>query len=308
MSSLAALDLGSNTFRLILAEPDHQTIKTGTRRVWQELPRLSEGLVAGGRLAKEPLQRAWEALESFHSVLTKEKPARTLAGATMAFRLAADGSDFLSEISHRYGWETRLLSGEQEARLSALGVLSGLKPPPSGLIFDIGGQSTEFINTRGHNLTKTQSLKMGVVSLTESFIHHDPPLPNEVTALKDKVLAILSQADWSAVNNPTLLGTAGTVTTVAAMLLKLPNYDPELINQTTFHRQDIERLSAILTQEPVQMRLNHPGLHPKRADVIVAGILEVAAIMDYFSRDILVVSDNSLLEGLWLAANGIIQI
>jgi len=302
--SLAALDLGSNTFRLIIAEAVNGKPKHGTKKVWQELPRLSEGLSLGGKLAPKPLERAWIALETFNRVIKKEKPKKILAGATMFARLASDGPDFLKDITKRYGWETLLLSGKEEAFLSASGVISGLNPiPDKSLIFDIGGRSTEFINTSNQNIIKTQSLPIGVVGLTEDFIAHDPPLPEELEKIDQKVQSILKTGDFSLVRpQTTLIGTAGTITTVAAMLLNIEAYRPELINNAIFTLSDINRLKLTLASETIKERLSRNGLHPKRADVIIAGLVEVTAIMKFFNIPTLVASDNSLLEGLWLVA------
>jgi exopolyphosphatase/guanosine-5'-triphosphate,3'-diphosphate pyrophosphatase len=307
--SLAALDLGSNTFRLILAGRDAGGIAPGTREVWQELPRISEGLVPGSDLAPGPKARAWAALEGFQAIIEERRPARVLAGATMAFRQAADGPRMLAEIARRFGWRTAILSGAEEARLSALGALSGLDPvPDEALIVDIGGRSTELINTRGRDIAHVQSLAVGVVGLTERHLASDPPTPDQTAAARREVTDLLARADWSALGrNPALVGTAGTVTTVAAMLLGLSVYDPARINNSSFPRAAVEGLLAKLQPMPASERAKLPGLHPRRADVIVAGLLEVAAIMDYLGLGLLAVSDNSLLEGLWLAAAGLAE-
>jgi exopolyphosphatase/guanosine-5'-triphosphate,3'-diphosphate pyrophosphatase len=307
---LAALDLGSNTFRLILARLSRDVMAGASRRVWQEIPRISEGLVPGGRLLEAPKARAWAALEGFQRVIEEHAPAAVLAGATMAFREASDGGDFLAEAGRRFGWRAIVLSGEEEARLSALGVLSGLDPTPEdALIFDIGGRSTELINTREEAVVLTQSLPMGVVGLTERHVSSDPPSAAELAAIRRHVVDVLRAADWSRLGqSPTLIGTAGTVTTVAAMLLELADYDPALINNQPFDRARIGGLLSKLAALKSEERAALPGLHPRRADVIVAGLIEVTSIMDFLGLGRLVVSDNSLLEGLWLAAAGLVKL
>ncbi|MDR0622563.1 MAG: hypothetical protein LBJ61_11930, partial [Deltaproteobacteria bacterium] len=189
--SLAALDLGSNTFRLILAPQGEAGLSQS--RVWQEIPRLSEGLGQGGSLSQEPKKRALAALEGFAAIIEAEKPEKILAGGTMVFRQAQDGEDFLRTVGQRFGWETVVLSGAQEAFLSARGVLSGLDPlPPETLIFDVGGRSTEFINARGSDIVKVQSLELGVVGLTEAMIASDPPRSEELMAMDAFIRQTLS--------------------------------------------------------------------------------------------------------------------
>ncbi|MDR1657141.1 MAG: hypothetical protein LBT47_06240 [Deltaproteobacteria bacterium] len=308
-TKLAALDLGSNTFRLIVADFKDGSPAWETKKVWQSIPRISEGLIPNGRFAQAPRHRALQALEEFADIIAALGPSRVLAGGTMAFRQAADGAEFLTEASNRYGWEAFVLSGSQEARLSALGVMTALAPlPDEGLIFDIGGRSTEFINTSRRELLQTQSLAMGVVGLTETHVRSDPPAPSELAAMTSQVHSILQNADWSAVGRPTLVGTAGTVTTVAAMLMKLVDYDAAAVNNQTFGRHQIGRLLDLLAGQKINQRLSHPGLHPRRADVIVAGLVEVTGIMDFFGQDLLTVSDNSLLEGLWLACADLVPL
>lgn len=320
---IAALDLGSNTFRLMLAEKKAEShenyygsgklsaqakseVSWAGKRVFQHIPRLSERLTSGGNFAPEALERAWAALEEFDELIKSAGAQKVLAGATMAARLAADGPDFMAEISRRFGWETAILSGDEEARLTASGVLSALAPlPEQGLIFDIGGRSTEFISTSTQKIIKSRSLAMGVVELTEAHLS-DPPKPGELRAVSEAVKKILAEADFSDIGpGAELVGTAGTVTTVASLLLGLKVYDPGLVNNSRLARGSIAELLKTLAQLPLNRRIEQYALHPRRADAIVSGLVIVLEIMDHFERQEILVSDNGLLEGLWLRAVGI---
>jgi exopolyphosphatase/guanosine-5'-triphosphate,3'-diphosphate pyrophosphatase len=307
---LAAMDLGSNTFRLILAEKGENGLVPGTKRVFQEIPRLSEGLIAGGALGAVPRQRALEALERFASTLSALGNIPVLAGATMAVRLASDGKEFLSHISSRFGWKAMLLSGEEEAFLSAQGVISGLSPlPPSSIVFDIGGRSTEFVLLEGKKTIYSQSLPLGVVGLTEAFISSDPPQPSELKKLRDEVLKALQSLSLPE-GGPkrALVGTAGTVTTIAAMLLSLPEYSPEVVNNSVLPQERVEELYRTLIEEPLSLRKKRAGLPSMRADVIPAGLALVLTILDHFGNDHLIVSDNGLLEGIWSLHAGLLSL
>jgi exopolyphosphatase/guanosine-5'-triphosphate,3'-diphosphate pyrophosphatase len=309
---LAALDLGSNTFRLILAQAGDFGQGPLNRRVFQEIPRVAEGITPGQAFAAEPLARGFQALEFFQEQIKLAAPSRVLAGATMAFREAANGSEVIKKIHQLYGWETHLLSGSEEARLSALGVLSGLDPlPPSGLIVDIGGRSTEFIVTKGQTIASFQSLSLGVVGLTSQYVVNDPPRASELEALalaSRTALAKLSPEILAVGPKATLVGTAGTVTTIGAMLLGLSDYDGDLVNNQVIAKEAINQLLARLAREKLTTRQKTPGLHPRRADVILAGLVLVLTILDFFGQSALTVSDNSLLEGLWLAAAGRVRL
>jgi exopolyphosphatase/guanosine-5'-triphosphate,3'-diphosphate pyrophosphatase len=303
--TIAALDLGSNTFRLMLAEARGGV--WADRRVFQHIPRLSEALTDGGRFAPAALQRAWEALSDFDAKIKAAGAQKVLAGATMAARISAEGPSFMAEMHRRFGWETKILTGQEEAALSAAGVLTGLAPlPAEALIFDIGGRSTEFIAARGGRIEKSRSLAMGVVELTERFLG-DPARPDQLAALAASVRKTLRAADFSDVGPaPVLVGTAGTVTTVAALLLDLKEYRPELVNNARLEQSAVAALLAALAAEPVAARVEKYGLHPRRADAIVAGLVLVLEILGNFRQPFLLASDNGLLEALWLKAAGLL--
>ena len=298
---IAALDLGSNTFRLMLAE------KSGpawvNKRVFQRIPRLSERLKPQGRFAPEALERAWAAVEGFAAEIRSAGAERVLAGATMAARLAADGPDFTAAIARRHGWESRILSGEEEARLTAAGVLAGLAPGPAeALIFDIGGRSTEFVPVSGGVARPGRSLGLGVVGLTEEHLSA-PARPSQLEALAAAIRAALAEAG---LDDPPpgaeLVGTAGTVTTIASLLLKLKTYAPDRVNRARLARPDVAALLTELAPLTEVERVARYGLHPRRADALPAGLMLALEIMDRFRQPSLMVSDNGLLEGLWLEA------
>jgi exopolyphosphatase/guanosine-5'-triphosphate,3'-diphosphate pyrophosphatase len=299
---IAALDLGSNTFRLMLAEKS-DSAAWANKRVFQELPRLAEGLTPGASLAPAALSRAQETLANFAAEIRAAGAERVLAGATMVARLAADGPAFLAETTNRYGWETRLLTGEEEARLTAAGVLTGLSPcPPEALVFDIGGRSTEFIAVSDGVISHSLSLDMGVVGLTEAHLSA-PARPGQLEAVAEVIKKILASADFSFVApESVLVGTAGTVTTIASLLLGLKTYDPNQINNARLARPALAGLLAELAPLSEARRVANYGLHPRRADAMPAGLALALEIMDFFQQPELVVSDNGLLEGIWLTA------
>jgi exopolyphosphatase/guanosine-5'-triphosphate,3'-diphosphate pyrophosphatase len=310
-SPLASLDLGSNTFRLLLAEGDGRGgIEPKTKRVFQEIPRLSEGLAPGRPFGKGPLERAWAVLDGFQRIILESKPEAVLAGATMAVRLASDGESFLKDIEDRYGWETKLLSGPVEAYLSASGVLSGLPTVPhTVIVFDIGGGSTEFVYIQDKTILRTKSLDLGVVRLSEGALRSDPPAAKELAVVAERVREALNAPSWDPIESDTvLIGTAGTVTTIAAMLQGLKSYSPEAVNGYEIPLAAVKGLLSSLSREPLAKRAKRAGLPPGRADVIVPGLVLVRGILDFFKKDSFLVSDNGLLEGLWLLNAGCIPV
>jgi exopolyphosphatase/guanosine-5'-triphosphate,3'-diphosphate pyrophosphatase len=310
----AALDLGSNTFRLILARLQAPGggggMDPASKRVWQEIPRISEGLQEGGAFREAPLARAWKALEGFDAVVKAENPSRTLACATMAARAASDGRDFMEAVRERFGWECGILRGDEEARLSAAGALAGF-PGTAGdsVIFDIGGRSTEFAVAGGRSVVAVKSLPVGVVGLKEAFLFSDPPSEAELRALEARVSEALVGAPLpERPEGAGLIGTAGTVTTAAAMLLGLEPYSPEKVHGAAISRKAAEKLYRELSAEPQAERARRPGLHPMRADVITGGLALVLGILDRYGAGEFTASDWGLLEGLWLASAGVIPL
>jgi exopolyphosphatase/guanosine-5'-triphosphate,3'-diphosphate pyrophosphatase len=303
------------------------------KRVWQEIPRLSEGLAAGGPFGREPLRRAFSALDSFREHVLQHKAMKVLAGATMAARLSSEGPWFAEEIRKRYGWEARILTGEEEAFYTARGVLErfGDKGEDEDrLIFDIGGRSTEFIACRAKSVLRSVSLPLGVVLLTEDCLKGDPPAPEELLRVSIRCREELRKASFTfpksiSNHNPypnpnpipnqspgpspglRLIGTAGTVTTIAAMLMGLSEYEPSRLNGAQIARDAIWALLMELSKETLKQRSKRKGLHPRRADLILAGLSLALEIMDFYKESLLTVSDDGLLEGLWLLSAGFIS-
>jgi len=306
----ASIDIGSNTIRLLVAS----LTKNGIKRllVKQKVTRLGEGLKPGGSLSTQAKERTLGVLRNFCNEALALKAGPILAGATGAVRETVDGKDFASRVKRELGLDVLILTARQEADLTAAGVLNA-RPTISdpALIFDLGGRSTEFILTQdGHSLTSA-SLALGAVSLTEAFFRSDPPTLKEIRALRVEVGAILCQGLAPMLKDAkpkTLIGTAGTVTTLAAMAQELTIYQPELVHNFRLTRKDMEGLFRRLAGLTAAERALIPGLPEDRADIIVAGAGVVLELIRFINTDQLIVSDAGLLEGLWLAAAGLRRI
>ncbi|MEW6267149.1 MAG: hypothetical protein AB1641_29085 [Thermodesulfobacteriota bacterium] len=301
---VAAIDLGSNTVRLLVASVQDRGLKR--HFVTQEATRLGQALKPGQPLNPEAAARTRTTLGRFARLARSLEAEEILVGATMAVREASDGRDFLSLVERELGCRTWLLTGQEEAELTLAGVLTALNPvPESALIFDLGGRSTEFILAGFGRMERAVSLELGAVALTESRLLHDPPRDEEMTALRDEAAAALSRglADLAVgLGASTLVGTAGTATTLAAMAQKMTEYHPELIDNYRLERTTLEKLLEKMRGLPSAGRASLPGLPADRADIIVAGTVVVLEIMNFFSARELIVTDAGLLEGLGLAA------
>jgi exopolyphosphatase/guanosine-5'-triphosphate,3'-diphosphate pyrophosphatase len=226
--------------------------------------------------------------------------ARVLATATSAVRDAANGREFLAEVGRRHGFETRLLSGREEAELTYRGVTSRLAAAPGTLMCDIGGGSTELVLGGPDGVVDATSLDIGCVRMSERCLLGDPPSAAELAALRSAVAGILPEALTSAVR--TLVGVAGTVTTLAAIDLDLEREVPELVDGHPLARSTVEALLERLAALPLAERRSVRGLMPERAPTIVAGTAIAAEVIRATGADTMVVSERDILHGAALAA------
>jgi exopolyphosphatase/guanosine-5'-triphosphate,3'-diphosphate pyrophosphatase len=303
---VAALDLGSLTVRLAVAE----AVAAGNFRVLlhrREVTGLGQGLAATGELAPAGMARTLEALQGFKALMTAQGVERYRAVGTQALRQAANRQVFLDRVRQALGLAVEVLAPEEEARLSLAGVLSVVNPEilaaPAVLVFDVGGGSSEFALVRPGAEKVFASLPLGVLTLSQARPLSDPPIPEKVAALKDELAARLGLFYKEAIRprldaDPRLVGTAGAVTTLAAMHLKLRPYDPDKINNLMLTRDQVAVLADQMARLPEAERARLVGMEPAKAGVMVAGALIVLTILEVCRQDSLVVIDAGLLEGV----------
>ncbi len=294
---VAAVDLGSNTTRLLVADVVDGRLTEVHRET--RITRLGESVDTRRRLLPAPVARVRNALSDYRRTLESLGAERTLAIATSAVRDAENGEAFLGEIEWSYGFATRLLAGDDEALLTRRGVASGRELAAGTLVIDIGGGSTELILDAFH-----ASFQLGAVRHTERFLASDPPAAAELAACADAVRALLAERVPGAVRATTTsaVAVAGTATTLAALDLGLAHYDRERVDghrlATAAARTQLSRLAAL----PLAERCDVPALDPGRAPVIVAGAVILTEILDFFALDAVDVSERDILDGAALAA------
>lgn len=313
MSLFASLDLGTNTFRLLIAEiTDSNAISPIL--VKSEITRLGEGLKKNASIQPQATKRGLKVLEDFSTIIDYYKVEKVFAVTTSAAREAKNGQDFIDQIYKRTGIQARILTGSEEAELTLKGVFSVVDRTQSrNLVFDIGGGSTEFILTEGISPIKTTSISLGVLHLLENLITSDPPALRELTYLRKYINNSLQVNDITHYINrykfsttfpaqSFLIGTAGTVTTLAAIDQKMEEYDPQKINNYILTSEAVENIYRQLCILSIAERRTIPGLEKGREAVIVPGAAIVIEIMDHFKFNQLIVSDAGLLEGILLDA------
>lgn len=298
--TVAAIDCGTNSTRLLVRSPDGKTLERLMR-----ITRLGKGVDSTGRLDPTAIERTIEVLREFRGVMDSFGVDRVRMSATSAARDASNASDFFDAAQTVVGVRPELLSGEDEGRLSFLGATSELDPGRGPfLVVDIGGGSTEF----SYGTTEceaTLSLDIGCVRLTEKYIEHDPPRPEELSAcisvveiFLDDVARAIPQAPAAA----TFVGLAGTITTVAAVELGLQAYERDKVHHFVLTKPAAEDVFRTLATESFDERVENPGLERERADVIVGGTCILVTIMRRFGFGECLVSEADILDGLAITA------
>jgi exopolyphosphatase/guanosine-5'-triphosphate,3'-diphosphate pyrophosphatase len=296
---LAGIDCGTNSTRLLVADEDGRPIERLMR-----ITRLGQGVDATGRLAPEAIARTVAVLEEYRAVLDRYGVERVRMAATSAARDAANRDEFFAAATNAVGVAPELLGGEEEARLSFLGATAELDPDEGPfLVADIGGGSTEFAvgTTKPEGVLSTD---IGCVRLTEKFLHSDPPAPEELSQAFDIVrghLEDVARVIPSVTDVRRFVGLAGTVTTIAAVELGVPEYDRDRIHHFVLTRAAAEDVFRTLATETRAQRRHNPGLEEARVDVIVGGAIILVGIMRYFELDECLVSEADILDGLVLS-------
>jgi exopolyphosphatase / guanosine-5'-triphosphate,3'-diphosphate pyrophosphatase len=294
MNRCASIDIGTNSTRLLVAaEYLHGAIDP---ELYEErMTRLGEGLLADGRLAEAAMLRVLDALIEYQRILRQYDLERVRIFATSATRDAINCDELMLRIRRQTGWDCRLLSGEEEARLNFLGVVSDLELDDESLICDVGGGSTEFILTQGKEISRLQSIDIGSSRMTRQFISSDPPSATEVETLCAFVReALTEKAPHGRIS--AVIATGGTAFTLALMDLQKPITEPLTAHQYLLTELHLQQLLSRLTFSTQNERLDMIGLHPERAAIILAGALIFKEILEYYHQPTMRVS---LRDGLF---------
>lgn len=299
---LAGIDIGTLTCRLLIAElPSAGPLKElhSERRIL----RLGEGVDQSKRLKAEAMDRVVQCLREWRAVIDGYRVQACTAVATSAVRDAQNRQEFVDRVKSHTGLDVEILTGEDEAQRTMLGIRSGL---PAGitdvLALDIGGGSTEFILSRQRQPAVVRSIDIGVVRLSERVLHHDPPTMGEIEQARGWVRGetIEALAAMPPRTDVTFVGTAGTITSLAAMAQMLPSYEPARIHNYRLSLETIADLEQQLLSRSKTARVGMPGLEKNREDVIASGALILRTVMDTLGERECLVSDLGLREGVLL--------
>ena len=307
----AAIDCGTNSIRLLIADVDDGAGLTDVVRLMRVV-RLGEGVDATGELSEAALQRTFDAVDEYAALIKEHDAGRVRFVATSATRDASNREVFVTGVRDRLGVEPEVVSGGEEAELSfsgAASVLAGENDAPV-LVVDLGGGSTEFVVGTGSQVIAGRSMDMGCVRFTERFLRTDPPTDAEIAAAEEEIGRMIDEAhadvDLSSVHG--IIGVAGSITTVTAHALKLPEYLPERIHGTELGLTEIDDAATSLLHLTRAERKALPYMHPGRVDVIGAGALIWRTVVRRVAEATegrvqgAVASEHDILDGIALSA------
>lgn len=296
---LAAIDVGTNSVLLTVA----RRREDGELEVVEQratVTRLGQGVDQSGSLHPEAEERTLLCLKEYRALINKHAQLRCAAVGTSALRDAQGGVDFVKRAEQLLGFPLEVISGDREAELTFNGAILGLSVSGRACVFDIGGGSTELIigDADTGAIESSISLNLGSVRLTERLALSDPPNKEQGHRLKQEIEQQLAHFDLNNARGLPLIGVAGTVTTLAAISLGMAHYEADLIHGAVFKADELRLLSERLLYLSLTERLQLPGLSPGRADVIGAGAVLCATIVEQAGASELIVSDRGVRFGL----------
>ena len=314
MTRVAAIDCGTNSIRLLVADVDPATGELVDLDRRMTIVRLGQGVDRTGRLAPEALERTFAACREYAAIIKEHGAERPRFVATSATRDAANRDDFVRGVLDILGVEPEVVSGDQEAALSFTGATAELtgrddlaKPY---LVVDIGGGSTEFV-VGDDRVRAARSVDVGCVRMTERHLVRDgkvtdPPTPDQITAMRADIEDALDLAEKTVPLREarTLVGLAGSVTTISSIAQNLPEYDSAAIHHSRISYDRVRDITESLLHSTHAEREAIPSLHPGRVDVIAAGALVLLSIMERTGAAEVVVSEHDILDGIAFLAAG----
>jgi exopolyphosphatase/guanosine-5'-triphosphate,3'-diphosphate pyrophosphatase len=301
---VAGIDCGTNSIRLLVADVVDGRLVDVTRRM--EIVRLGQGVDRTGRFADEALERTFGALDDYVTQIRSLGAERVRMVATSATRDAANRDVFVDGVRERLGVPPEVVSGDVEAALSFSGATADLSAAAAAapyLVCDIGGGSTEFVLGDAGGVRAARSVDVGCVRMTERHLRHDPPTPEQIAAARSDIEAALDEVAASVPigDAASLIGLAGSVTTVTALALGLAGYDPERIHHARVSREDVHAVAERLLAMDHAARAALSVMHPGRVDVIGAGALVLDTVMARGRFSEVIASEHDILDGIALS-------
>lgn len=298
MTIVAAIDCGTNTIKLLVGIHADGGLEVLVRE--SRMIRLGQGVDATGRLSEEALVRAFAAIDAYADLITEHRVEEIRFCATSATRDASNADEFRAGVLARLGVEPEVLTGDEEAAVAFAGAMSNVPADVRRpiLVVDIGGGSTEVVLGDATGVKAATSMDIGSVRLHERHVRHDPATREEIAAVVRDIDDQLDACGVELAAAATVVGIAGTMTTIAAGVLELAAYDPAAVDRSVHAVSDVHAYVDRLVSMTVTERLALGYMHPGRADVIDAGALIASRVLRRTTVDSLLVSEADILEGI----------
>lgn len=295
---IAAIDIGTNSIRCIIAE----VFPGGKFKILDDekaTVRLGEKLTGTGIISNDAANRAIDAIRRFRKLLAGLNVAAVEAVATSAVRAATNGHALVATLSEELGHEIRIISGEEEAALTAASALANFDMAGKRYaMLDIGGGSVEIVMATGNHVEETYSLELGAVVMTESYLKGDPVADNEIEKLRRHIRATLKRAFSTKLSVESLIGSGGTLTALGSMAMQARKDNYVSIHGYEVLRSEVVHLLAMLFRKDIKSRRIVPGLNPDRADIIVAGVVVIDEVMRFLNANRIMINERGIREGL----------
>ncbi|WP_421774765.1 Ppx/GppA family phosphatase [Gracilimonas sp.] len=296
----AAIDIGTNTVLLLVAEYENGVIKNVHEE--HRVPRLGKGVDADKNINEAATERVIDALDAYRKILDADFPKvdQIIVTATSAVRDANNRAAFINRVKEETGFDIRLLSGREEAECTAAGALSVLEnvADQEVLILDIGGGSTEIAQVKDGKVTDGHSFDMGSVRFTERFLSGNPPSPKEIKACRNKIDEFYKSREFKVSDTIKAVGVAGTVTTLAAMVLNITNYEPDKLNGHSLTLESVQNCIKDFSENTHEdMLAQNPVFLKGREDIFLGGMLILEGFLKHYNFDELLVSTGGIRHG-----------
>jgi exopolyphosphatase/guanosine-5'-triphosphate,3'-diphosphate pyrophosphatase len=304
----AAIDIGTNTLRLLIAQVDFNSLENvySLKEICSEriITRLGDGITRDGFISDRSMRKSLDALEHFSRIVSDKKVTKTSVIATSALREARNSEDFITKAKKSPGFDVRIISGKEEAKTTAKGMMLGMDIPEEAIQIDIGGGSSEIIYSKNGEPELMQSLDLGVVYLSSRYMKSDPPSAAMIEEMETEITGVINSEttafDNLIQNSTRLIGTAGTITTLAAVAQDLESFDHDRIHKSRMSATKVSSIFSRIAYISSGERSEFIPFERERLDIIVPGTLILLKIMERFSFDEITVSDYGLREGIIL--------
>ena len=296
--TVASIDIGTNTILLLIAEVNPSSNEIIALVNLHRIPRIGKGLKKGDPFPEENIKRMFDVMDEYSETIKKYNCDKIITTGTNAFRIASNNNEIAEEIKNKYGYDLNVITGDEEAKYSYLGAVSGLSDKKKYLVIDIGGGSTEIIYGKGNNIIFSKSFEIGVVSGTEKFFTIDPPSDKQIDNF-----AVYSHKTFLELKDyvkdiDTAIAIAGTPTTLAAIKYKLKSFNEELIEGTSLTPEELNAFVSELSKLSSAEVLNkYSQIVKGREDVLLAGTILLREILKMLNIEEVKVSTKGIRYG-----------